>query len=216
MQGSGGFPPSRGHGTDRFYNPPAIRRQLQQQQQQQLQRQPPSPSMKPKPVAVSEVREAENRADSDESPSKPSVCSPPRTPSGNLDRFVEAMAPTVPAQYFSKVVGRWRKKVRVLMGVWFDLMGFVWKFLFLFLGLMFLLFLGNSCRRVCGDGEIAMGRINIRILILEIFGNRSRSGARTGLECGWCWTGAIRSFSTTFPTCLPSSYTRIRQSLLQG
>lgn len=125
MQGSGGFPPSRGHGTDRFYNPPAIRRQLQQQQQQQLQRQPPSPSMKPKPVAVSEVREAENRADSDESPSKPSVCSPPRTPSGNLDRFVEAMAPTVPAQYFSKVVGRWRKKVWVLMSVWFDLMGFV-------------------------------------------------------------------------------------------
>ncbi|XXG80556.1 hypothetical protein AAC387_Pa09g1394 [Persea americana] len=106
MQGSGGFPPSRGHGTDRFYNPPAIRRQLQQQQ---LQRQSPSPSPKQKPAAVSEVREAENHADSDESPSKPSVCCPPRSPSGNLDRFVEAMAPTVPAQYFSKTSMRgWR------------------------------------------------------------------------------------------------------------
>lgn len=117
MQGSGGFPPSRGHGTDRFYNPPAIRRQLQQQQ---LQRQSPSPSPKQKPAAVSEVREAENHADSDESPSKPSVCCPPRSPSGNLDRFVEAMAPTVPAQYFSKVIGRWKKKVWVLIGFVFE------------------------------------------------------------------------------------------------
>ncbi|XP_058082840.1 uncharacterized protein LOC131230846 [Magnolia sinica] len=105
MLGSGSFPLSRNHNGDRFYNPPAIRRQLQQQQQQQQQQR----QSKAKASAVSESREAENLAESDDLSLKPSVCSPPRPPSGNLDRFLESTTPIVPAQYFSKTSMRgWR------------------------------------------------------------------------------------------------------------
>ncbi|XP_008797408.2 uncharacterized protein LOC103712618 [Phoenix dactylifera] len=129
MAGSGGLSSSssssssaRGHGVDRFYNPPAVRRQLeqqklQQQQQQQQQQQPqslpqrparpkarPSLVLSPPPIEV-----AENRAELDESSSKPSVSSsssssPPRPlpPAGNLDRFLESTTPVVPIQYLPK------------------------------------------------------------------------------------------------------------------
>ncbi|XP_058076753.1 uncharacterized protein LOC131225266 [Magnolia sinica] len=107
MYGSGSFPMARNHANgDRFYNPPAIRRQLQQQQQRQQQR----PLKTRLPPPVSEARETENRAESDDL--KASVCSlppEPRLPSGNLDRFLESTTPIVPAQYFSKTSMRgWR------------------------------------------------------------------------------------------------------------
>ncbi|XP_073100370.1 uncharacterized protein [Elaeis guineensis] len=134
MAGSGGSSSSssslaRGHGVDRFYNPPAVRRQLeqqklQQQQQQQQQRQQSSPQRAAKPKARPSlvlspppVEVAENRVESDESSSKPSVSSsssssPPRPlpPAGNLDRFLESTTPVVPIQYFPKLttVRGWR------------------------------------------------------------------------------------------------------------
>lgn len=98
---------TRTHGTDRFYNPPAVRRHqqllLQQQQlQRQLQRQLKSEARVDSP-------EAETRTDSDDSTlSRPnSVCSssPPRNVNfTNLDRLMESVTPFVPAQFFSEVV----------------------------------------------------------------------------------------------------------------
>ncbi|XP_008805077.2 uncharacterized protein LOC103718163 isoform X2 [Phoenix dactylifera] len=131
MAGSGGSSSSssssaRGHGVDRFYNPPAVRRQMEQQkllqQQQQRRRQSPPPraaKMKARPSPVSlppPVEVAENRAESDDSSSKPSVSSsssspPPRPlpPAGNLDRFLESTTPVVPVQYFPNTSVRgWR------------------------------------------------------------------------------------------------------------
>ncbi|XXG54010.1 hypothetical protein AAC387_Pa03g1996 [Persea americana] len=109
MQGSGAVSLSRSHGTDRFYNPPAVRRQLQQQELQRERAAAAAAAAKPKasPPAAPEACEVENRVESSDesSSSKPSVCSSPpplRLPPGNLDRFIEAMTPTVPAQYLSK------------------------------------------------------------------------------------------------------------------
>lgn len=126
----GGSSSARVHGVDRFYNPPAMRRQLLLQQQK-LQEQPPAPAQpqklvrpRTKPVApVVEAREAENRAESDDSSAKPSVSgssssssstssSPlllPPSPAGNLGRFLEFTSPSVPAQGFSKTSVRGRR-----------------------------------------------------------------------------------------------------------
>ncbi|KAJ0979886.1 hypothetical protein J5N97_015360 [Dioscorea zingiberensis] len=126
----GGSSSARVNGVDRFYNPPPMRRQLLLQQQK-LQEQLPAPTQPQKPARPRsktaappvEVREAENRAESDDSSSKPSVsCSSsssssisssplPQPPSaaGNLDRFLESTRPAVPAQYFPKTSARgWR------------------------------------------------------------------------------------------------------------
>ncbi|KAJ6849083.1 uncharacterized protein M6B38_271395 [Iris pallida] len=113
---------SRSHGVDRFYNPPAVRRQLQQQQQQQQlllqqqhqQQQKPSRT-KPRPPPPSAPANTpaidESRVESDDSSSKSAVTSssnssslPPSAPppAGNLDRFLESTTPVVPAQYLSK------------------------------------------------------------------------------------------------------------------
>ncbi|XP_072967443.1 uncharacterized protein [Typha angustifolia] len=88
---------SRSFGVDRFYSPPAIRKQLEQQQQQKLQKQ----QLKPNP---------ESRIDSDDATSNPSVSSSSSSSSlSNLDRFLESTTPTVPAQYFPKTSARgWR------------------------------------------------------------------------------------------------------------
>lgn len=106
MSNSGGFAVTRTHGSDRFYNPPAVRRNqqlvLQHQQQQQLQR-PLKSDVRVDPV------EAETRADSDESsllrPNSVSSSSPPRTSNlTNLDRLMESVTPFVPAQFLSEVL----------------------------------------------------------------------------------------------------------------
>ncbi|KAH7676504.1 hypothetical protein IHE45_07G020800 [Dioscorea alata] len=129
----GGSSSARVHGVDRFYNPPAMRRQLLLQQQK-LQEQPSAAAAQPqkavrprtKPAApVVEVREAENRAESDDSSAKPSASgssssssvsstssSPlllPPSPAGNLERFIEFTSPSVAAQYFSKTSVRGRR-----------------------------------------------------------------------------------------------------------
>ncbi|MQM11716.1 hypothetical protein Taro_044624 [Colocasia esculenta] len=128
MVGSVASSSARSHGVDRFYNPPALRRQLQllQQQQQQHQKQqerqqgqqPQAQLQRPAKLktkvaaaaaqAQIDVREVESRIDSDDSSSRPSVSAspspPPRPPppAGNLDRFLESTTPVVSAQYFPK------------------------------------------------------------------------------------------------------------------
>ncbi|XP_022770861.1 uncharacterized protein LOC111314096 [Durio zibethinus] len=114
MSNSGGFAVTRTHTGNRFYNPPAVRRQQQLLQQQQLQRQQlHGPLQKEPQRALKESRVnsvdsvAEARTDSDESTlSRPnSVCS--ASPSSisnltNLDRLMESVTPFVPAQCFSE------------------------------------------------------------------------------------------------------------------
>ncbi|KAG6505223.1 hypothetical protein ZIOFF_037577 [Zingiber officinale] len=123
MVASSGSSSARFHGDDRFYSPPALRRLNEQQQQsQKVQNQQQQPPMqrparskpRPSPPAASapvESREvAVNRAQSDESSSKPSVPPLPASPqptlpptAGNLDRLLTEITPVVPAQYSSKV-----------------------------------------------------------------------------------------------------------------
>ncbi|XP_044501202.1 uncharacterized protein LOC123222475 isoform X2 [Mangifera indica] len=104
MSNSGGFAVTRTHSGDRFYNPPAMRRQQQLPlQQQQLQR----PLRKETRV---DSAEAETRTDSHKSTlSRPiSACSPsaaysPRNADmTNLDRLMESVTPYVPVQYLSE------------------------------------------------------------------------------------------------------------------
>lgn len=121
MGASGGSSSARFHGIDRFYSPPAVRRQIEQQQKQKLQQQQQSPTHRParpkprpaQPAAqpLVESRDAaDNRAESDDSSSKQSVSSSPASPSpvqpppaGNLDRFLEFTTPVVPARFLPKV-----------------------------------------------------------------------------------------------------------------
>lgn len=122
MSGSGSF------ATDRFYNPPAMRRQQQQQQlqkqqqQQQQQQQPKQQQPVKRGVAKAEaaaavaVAEVGNRTDTDDVTTTlsktPSISSPPRPPPvnvTNLDRLMESVTPFVPAQHFSEVNVRGRR-----------------------------------------------------------------------------------------------------------
>lgn len=120
---------ARVQGVDRFYNPPALRKQLQLQQQQNQpppqrpvkskSRPPPpqaapspspSPAPSPSPPPAS-PREPENRAESDDSSSKASVstsssCPLPAAPVANLDRFLQSTTPVVPAKYTPKKSSR--------------------------------------------------------------------------------------------------------------
>lgn len=122
MSNSGGFAVTRTHGSDRFYNPPAVRRNQQlvlQQQQQQLQR-------PLKSDARVDSLEAETRTDSDESslsrPNSVSSSSPPRTANlTNLDRLMESVTPFVPAQFLSEVliVGNHEKREKFWIFVYF-------------------------------------------------------------------------------------------------
>lgn len=128
MSNSGGFAVTRTHGSDRFYNPPAVRRNqqlvLQQQHQQQLQRRLKSPA-RVDPV------EAEARNDSDESsllrPNSVSSSSPPRTANlTNLDRLMESVTPLVPVQFLSEPKKRgWR--TAEADGNLFFLLGDLWE-----------------------------------------------------------------------------------------
>ncbi|KAF7818168.1 Myb/SANT-like domain containing protein [Senna tora] len=107
MSNSVGSAVARTHGTDRFYNPPAVRRnqqlaQQRQRQQQQLQR-PLKSDTRVDPV------ETETRTDSDEStlsrPNSVGSSSPPRTANlTNLDRLISSVTPFVPAQFLSEVI----------------------------------------------------------------------------------------------------------------
>ncbi|XP_020574884.1 uncharacterized protein LOC110020928 [Phalaenopsis equestris] len=149
---SGGTSSGRGLGVDRFYNPPAVRRQLEQQRQQQQQQEaalqrPGKAKPKPATPPFMEVpaidRPVENRAQSDDS-SKPSLSSssssssashspspspPPRSmsPVANLDRFLESTTPMVTPQYFHMTNSKgWRKHDGVELRPYFTL-GDLWE-----------------------------------------------------------------------------------------
>ncbi|KAJ0978575.1 hypothetical protein J5N97_014049 [Dioscorea zingiberensis] len=92
---------ARVHGVDRFYNPPALRRQLQMNKMklQEQQEQPPPPSQKPPPRP--QVAAADSHAESDDSSSKPSVSSSSSSSSSS------SLSPRPPACFFSLVMGLW-------------------------------------------------------------------------------------------------------------
>lgn len=116
---------ARTHGTDRFYNPPAVRRNQQLAQQQQRQQQQQQQQQLQRPLKsdnrVDSV-ETETRTDSDESalsrPNSVGSSSPPGTVNlTNLDRLMSSVTPFVPGQFLSEVriqfpVGRIHEKVQ--------------------------------------------------------------------------------------------------------
>ncbi|XWS76607.1 hypothetical protein CRYUN_Cryun01aG0191300 [Craigia yunnanensis] len=110
MSSSGGFAVTRTRTRDRFYDPPAVRRQ--QQLHRPLQKELQRPLKKETRVnSVDSMAEA--RTDSDESTlSRPnSVCSAsPSSPKianlTNLDRLMESVTPFVPALCFSEAKTR--------------------------------------------------------------------------------------------------------------
>lgn len=122
MVGSGGSSSSRIRDEERFYCPPALRKQRELQKQRELllqQKNEPAPSTRSSSPAA-DVRVAEDRLGTDDALSKPSVSSSsspsispsptptpspplPPSPAGNLDRLLESTTPVVPARYFSKV-----------------------------------------------------------------------------------------------------------------
>ncbi|PON48901.1 Myb/SANT-like domain containing protein [Trema orientale] len=105
---------TRHHGTDRFYNPPAVRRHQELQLRQSQPRRQLSRPLKSE--ARVDSSDAEARTDSDESTlSRPSsVCSPSPSRNAaltNLDRIMESVTPFVQAQFFSEArVRGWRTR----------------------------------------------------------------------------------------------------------
>ncbi|URE22136.1 hypothetical protein MUK42_16985 [Musa troglodytarum] len=146
MAGSGGSSSARVSGVDRFYSPPAVRRQLElQKQQQQQQKDEARLRTRPSPVATTEAAAdlmvAKERFERDDASSKRSVSSssspspsasptpPPLPPSsvGNLNRLLESTTPVVPARYFSKASSRrWRNGGKVKYQPYFCL-GDLWE-----------------------------------------------------------------------------------------
>ncbi|KAH1081230.1 hypothetical protein J1N35_020991 [Gossypium stocksii] len=109
MSNSGGYAVARTQTRDRFYNPPEVRRHQQLQRKQLTHRPLLSELRKPsdKESGVNSVDSvAETRADSDDSTlSRPnSVCysSSNIAKLTNLDRLMESVTPSVPAQCFSE------------------------------------------------------------------------------------------------------------------
>ncbi|KAK8967528.1 hypothetical protein KSP40_PGU006402 [Platanthera guangdongensis] len=111
---------SRAQSVDRFYTPPAIRRQLEKQKKHQQELQNPSPprNSSPTPAARTMRRPSplrnhppmDNRIEQEASPSSMTTASSsssslPATelPAGNLDRFLQSTTPIVPALHFPKM-----------------------------------------------------------------------------------------------------------------
>ncbi|KDP35035.1 hypothetical protein JCGZ_09323 [Jatropha curcas] len=120
MLGAGLQFTTRGRGEDRFYRPAKARGAHQNQHNDQLRRAQSDVSASQSPLvkerlekpAVSVVdREPENLIALDESPKTVSVPAfePVVSPLSNLERFLESITPSVPAQYLSKTTMRgWR------------------------------------------------------------------------------------------------------------
>ncbi|KAK5812314.1 uncharacterized protein LOC108468913 [Gossypium arboreum] len=120
MSNSGGFAVTRTHTEDRFYNPPAVRRQMQLLQQQQLERQQHQQlhrtlqkelrrPLKDESRVNSVDSLSESRTDLDESTLSAAQSSPEVASLTNLDRLMESVTPLVPAQCFSEAKMRgWR------------------------------------------------------------------------------------------------------------
>lgn len=111
----------RGRGEDRFYNPAKARRAHQNQRAEQLRRAQSdvttsqSSSAKENPVQ----REPENRFDrtglgEPQNPIAVPALEPVVSPLSNLERFLQSITPSVPAQYPSKVSVR----IGVGLGLW--------------------------------------------------------------------------------------------------
>lgn len=101
---------ARGCGDDRFYNPTKARRAHQGRQNDQLRRAQSdvssgqSPLVKPSAMS-SVIRETEYGDGCDELPKSiaMSAFEPVVSSLSNLERFLQSIAPSVPAQYLSKV-----------------------------------------------------------------------------------------------------------------
>ncbi|KAI4357751.1 hypothetical protein L6164_001682 [Bauhinia variegata] len=103
----------RARGEDRFYNPVKARRSMHSMENDRLRRAQSdvtasrSSSVREKPLD-SVNREPENRAGSDEAKKAAAVpsCEPPVKRLSNLERFLQAITPSVHAQYLSKTTMR--------------------------------------------------------------------------------------------------------------
>ncbi|CAB4295669.1 unnamed protein product [Prunus armeniaca] len=104
-----GLQVTRARGDDRFYDPARARRAHQNQKAEQLRRAQSdvtpsqSPSLKGNPN-----REPENRVGLDDPPKPVAVPAfePVVNPLSNLERFLQSISPSVPAQYLSKTTMR--------------------------------------------------------------------------------------------------------------
>lgn len=116
---------TRGRGEDRFYNPPKARRT---QHYLQRAKSDVTPSQSSEKHSLAAVREPEDRTGSDDTP-KP-VARPafelavPQL--SNLERFLESITPSVPAQYLSKTTMRGWKTCDVEYKPYFVL-GDLWE-----------------------------------------------------------------------------------------
>ncbi|KAH9795059.1 hypothetical protein KPL71_005099 [Citrus sinensis] len=116
---------TRGRGEDRFYNPPKARRT---QHYLQRAKSDVTPSQSSEKHSLAAVREPEDRTGSDDTP-KP-VAQPafelavPQL--SNLERFLESITPSVPAQYLSKTTMRGWKTCDVEYKPYFVL-GDLWE-----------------------------------------------------------------------------------------
>lgn len=102
---------ARGRGEDRFYTPAKARRSFHGVESDRLRRansdvtaSRSSPAVREKPVD-SVNREPENRVGSDEAKKVAAVpsCEPVAKRMSNLERFLQAITPSVPTQYLPKV-----------------------------------------------------------------------------------------------------------------
>ncbi|KAL8094490.1 hypothetical protein AgCh_036135 [Apium graveolens] len=111
MAGIGGFAVSRSHGGDRFYNPPAIRRQILLQQQLRLPEKLP-PENSPLPENSSCVDDGAKSTGCDELTAALLKNSCGIVAGGsNIDRLIEAVTPCVAAHYCAEVNDReWRSR----------------------------------------------------------------------------------------------------------
>ena len=103
---------SRGRGEDRFYNPPQARRALHTAENDRIRRAhsdvtPSRSSSVVREKSVDSVeKKLENRVGSEETKKVVAVpsCEPEVKRLSNLERFLESITPSVPAQHLSKVV----------------------------------------------------------------------------------------------------------------
>ncbi|XP_057961685.1 uncharacterized protein LOC131153418 [Malania oleifera] len=123
----------RTRGEDRFYNP-AKARTYRNQQHDQLRRaqsdgtESLSPAIRENKFVISGRRESENQTGSEEPRKQVDVpdFEPVVSPLSNLERFLEAIRPSVPAQYLSKTTMRGWKTCDVEYQPYFVL-GDLWE-----------------------------------------------------------------------------------------
>ncbi|KAF2322559.1 hypothetical protein GH714_018858 [Hevea brasiliensis] len=133
MLGAGLQFTTRGRGENRFYHSAKARRVHQNQHNDQLRRAQSDVTATQSPLVKEKVekpanREPENRTALEESPKPVSVpaLEPVVSPLSNLERFLESITPSVPAQYLSKTTMRGRRTCDVEFQPYFVL-GDLWE-----------------------------------------------------------------------------------------